>query len=211
LYLGELLGLAFGLEEQLKPGFDQHRISVAPFLAKWQKLREGRDEAYERFDLPTIETCLRCRACGDICAPHLTDPNFDPHALLEKVRDGHLEEAIADPHVWTCTECYECVERCFQNFGMLKALRELKQLSMERGTAPAAVKAGVEAFRKTGALTKAAKGPRQKLGLPEPPEGGVKELRKLLRDREKGEPTEPQVHLDLNGKGVGAVTRPRRG
>jgi heterodisulfide reductase subunit C len=197
MYLGELMCLAFGLEEEMAAGLSQHRISVQPFVAKWKRLQEGRDEAYERFDLSAIETCLECRACADDCAPHLMDPGFDPHEVLEKIRDGRLEEALGDPRIWMCTECYECVERCFQNFGMLKALRTLKQLAIERGLAPKAVRSGLQAFHRSGMLTKAAKGPRQKLGLPDPPATGAKELRKLLSRRERDAPA--QRELDLSG------------
>ncbi len=186
LYLGELLALAFGLEEELRPGFKQHRISVEPFLEKWHATQAEKDEAYERFDLGAIERCLECRACSDICAPHLMDPRFDAHDLLEKVRDGKLEEAIADPSLWDCTECYECVERCFQNFGMLQALRKLKQLAVERGHAPEGLQSGLKAFHSTGQLTKAAQGPRKRLGLPETAKSGGRELKKLLRSSDAG-------------------------
>jgi hypothetical protein len=63
---------------------------------------------------------------------------------------------------------------------MIEPMRALKRLAIERGLAPKAILSGLEAFKKTGKLTKPSKAQRQRLGLPEVSDSGVEELQAVL-------------------------------
>jgi Fe-S oxidoreductase len=177
--LSELMALAFGLPlDDL--GLDLHRIPVQPALEKWSGGARLRATVAERIDLDAMQACVDCQACTRDCRVHKLDENYQPWAIFQKVLDGDIDGAISDPSIFQCVECYECSELCYQRWGMLKGLRELKHLAIERGLAPEAVNAGIEAFRSAGVLTPASASRRARLGLPPAPKPASEELQKLL-------------------------------
>ena len=135
-----------------------------------------------RSDMAAVRKCLECRACTDICAAHRSDEGYSPFDLMQAISEGRVDEVLAHEHIWRCLECYECFERCFQRFGMVEPMKALKRLAIERGLAPKAIQASLDAFRTTGRLTKPSKAQRQKLGLPEVSDTGAGELQAVLGD-----------------------------
>jgi len=66
---------------------------------------------------------------------------------------------------------------------MVEPMKALKRLAIAHGLAPKAIQSGLEAFRKTGRLTKPSKAQRQKLGLPDVSDSGAEELQAVLDDK----------------------------
>lgn len=177
--LSELMAVAFGISPT-ELGLDMHRIPIQPVLQRWAEEKTPAS-ALAELDLEAMAACVECRACSRNCAVHKLEPDFDPWEIFQRVLDNELHAAIADPRIFKCVECYECQELCFQHWGMIKGLRALKRLAIERGLAPEAVMDGVENFVKTGLLTQPSSQRRNRLGLPPAGKPGTEELEKLLR------------------------------
>lgn len=177
--LSELMAVAFGLPlEEL--GLDLHRIDVRPVLERYGVEATGPVGAVEGLDLEAMRACVECQACTRSCEVHKMDPSYSPWDLFQRVLDGDLEDAVRDPSLFKCVECYECKELCYQRWGMISGLRALKHLAIEQGLAPEAVSASLDNFLRSGLLSQPSASRRAKLGLPEAGKAGGEELRKLL-------------------------------
>ncbi|MBM3501576.1 MAG: hypothetical protein FJX74_23220 [Armatimonadetes bacterium] len=178
-YLMELMALAMGLPlEDL--ALDMHRVPIEEPAKAWVARAAKVSAGLEGVDMVALRKCLECRACNDICAAHRSDEGYSAFDLMEAIAEGRVEEVLEHAHVWHCLECYECQERCFQRFGMIEPMKALKRLAVAQGLAPKAIQSGLEAFRKTGRLTKPSKAQRQKLGLPDVSDSGTDELQAVL-------------------------------
>ncbi len=177
--LSELMAVAFGkpLDEL---GLDMHRIDVRPVLEKWAAPPAEEAEEKVELDLAEMRACVECRACERDCEVYKLDPTYDPWAIFEKALAGDIDGAISDPGLFKCVECYECYELCYQRWGMVTGLRQLKRIAIRRGLAPEGIKSGLQAFRRSGLLTQPSAARRAKLGLPPAPKPGTEELQKLL-------------------------------
>lgn len=178
-YIMELVCIALGLDVS-DMGLDMHRVPVLPVLEKWISGASDAQVVNSRFDVAAMERCLECQACSRNCSAMQCEGNYSPYELMRKALEGNLGETLESPDVWRCLECYECKERCYQNFGMITAMRTLKELAIERGVAPAAVTGGIDAFEDTGLLTQPSSARRNKLGLPASTKSGIDELRDLV-------------------------------
>jgi heterodisulfide reductase subunit B len=178
-YIMELICVAMGLDVS-EMGLDMHRIPIESALERFISGASDKRTIRSRFDIPAMERCLECQACSRNCAAMLNENAYSPYELMRSVVEGDLGEALKSEDVWRCLECYECKERCFQNFGMITAMRTLKELAIERGLAPTAVTAGIQAFEDSGLLTQPSASRRKKLGLPDSTKSGIEELRELV-------------------------------
>ncbi len=182
-YLMELMALSMGIPAD-ELALDMHRVPIEERAHGWVEHAKKSVEVLEGLDMAAMRKCLECRACTDICAAHRVDEEYSPFELMEAIVEGRVDEVLDSEHIWHCLECYECQERCFQRFGMVEPMKALKTLAIERGYAPKAIAAGLDAFRKTGKLTKPSKAQRKKLGLPDVDTAGAKELSTVLGDDE---------------------------
>jgi CoB--CoM heterodisulfide reductase subunit B len=181
LYLSELMALAYGHSPE-EIGLDMHRVSVAPFLEKWETRQSDRVELAKSFDVALLAKCESCQACKDDCPVCKVDPAFQPTEIMAALVRGELEQVLADGQLWKCLECFTCQEMCHSRIGMADTFRKLKELAMESGQGPGSVSAAYATFRKTGALGAPKEGARKKLGLePLPPNGG-ESLSRILDD-----------------------------
>jgi heterodisulfide reductase subunit B len=181
LYLSELIALAYGHSPD-EIGLDMHRVSVAPFLEKWEARQADRGELAASFDVALLAKCESCQACKDDCPVCKVDPTFQPTEIISSLVRGELDQVLADGQLWKCLECYTCQEMCHSRIGMADTFRKLKELAMESGHGPEVVSSAYATFRKTGALGSPKEGARKKLGLsPLPPSGGD-ELARILDD-----------------------------
>lgn len=196
--LSELMAVAFGISPA-ELGLDMHRIPLQPLLQEWAE-KQTQAPALSEIDLEAMAACVQCRACSRNCAVCKLEPDYDPWEIFQRVLDGDVDGAVADPRIFKCVECYECQELCFQHWGIIKGIRALKRLAIQRGLAPEAVLDGVENFAKTGLLTQSSSQRRNRLGLPPVGRPGVEELQKLL-----GDVVAPSLRQDLT-----ASARPGR-
>ena len=187
LYLSELIALAYG-HEPAELGLDMHRVSVQPFLDKWNARSADKTKLAEDFDVALLNKCDACRACKDDCPVCKVDPTFRPNDIIAELVKGNLDEVLASGQVWKCLECYTCQELCHSDIGMAETFRKLKELSIAAGAGPDSVTQSYQMFLETGSLGKPKEGARKKLGLePLPASGGDAIARLMANDRTKGD------------------------
>lgn len=175
----ELLALALGHKPE-ELGLEGHRVAVEKFLNAWKKKEAVWRMVKEKIDLPSVEKCYECAACTNDCPVAENHSSFQPRAVLGRFLAGEIEELINSKDIWRCVECHTCSELCGQKFGMEKVFAVLKNLSIERGTAPVEVQKTIKTFLETGRLGEPSAHSRKKLGLAPAPESGNEQLKKLL-------------------------------
>jgi len=164
LYLSELIALAYG-HEPAELGLEMHRVSVQPFLDKWNARSVDKTRLAEDFDVTLLNKCDACRACKDDCPVCKVDPTFRPNDVIAELVKGNLDEVLASGQVWKCLECYTCQELCHSDIGMAGTFRKLKELAIASGQGPESVTQSYQMFLETGSLGKPKDGARKKLGL----------------------------------------------
>ena len=183
LYLSELIALAYGhAPEEL--GLDMHRVSVQPFLDKWESRAADKARLALDFDVALLNKCDACRACKDDCPVCKIDPTFRPNDIIRQLVRGELDQVIEEGQLWKCLECYTCLELCHSEIGMADTFRKLKEIAIEAGKGPDSVVQSYEMFLETGALGKPKEGARKKLGLSPLPAGGGNAIARLMNDDE---------------------------
>jgi heterodisulfide reductase subunit C len=171
LYLSELIALSMGHRPE-EMGLDMHRVSVQPFLEKWNHRLEDRMRVAEFFDVAALAKCAACGACKDDCPVCKVDPAFQPTEIIGRLAAGDIDAILADDQLWKCVECYTCTELCHSKFGMADTFRKLKELATARGSGKQQVADAYATFLRTGALGEPRESARKKLGLePLPPRG----------------------------------------
>lgn len=130
--------------------------------------------------------CYQCSACVAVCPAARFAENFNPRTILLKALLG-MEEALIgkDSPIWLCTNCYSCYERCPQDVRPIEVIISLKNMAVEKGTAPENVVKLSENIGKTGisiTMTSAVNRMRQELGLPELKSMPLEELKTILED-----------------------------
>ena len=188
LYYPELLGLAMGLTPE-ELGMGMHRIDASEFLANWDSRYNYLNTLKGIFEINSIRKCYECGACVNDCPVVKINPEFNPNEIIGRLLSGELDAVIESHSIWRCVDCYTCYELCPQKLGMNKIFDKLKQIALERGKGPKGFAASIEMFRKDGRLGEPTS-IRKKLKLPEPPQSGKEELKKLLILIQKGEENE---------------------
>ncbi len=130
--------------------------------------------------------CYQCSACVAVCPAARFAENFNPRTILLKALLG-MEEALIgkDSPIWLCTNCYSCYERCPQDVRPIEVIISLKNMAVEKGTAPENVVKLSDNIGKTGisiTMTPAVNRIRQELGLPELKSIPLDELKTILED-----------------------------
>lgn len=186
LYLSELIALAYG-HEPAELGLDMHRVSVQPFLDKWEDRSADKARLSAFFDVSLLNKCDSCRACKDDCPVCKIDPTFQPNDIIAELVRGNLDGVIADGQLWKCLECYTCQELCHSDIGMAETFRKLKEIAIGAGSGPDSVRQSYEMFLETGSLGKPKEGARKKLGLSPLPASGGDAVKRMLDRDENGE------------------------
>ncbi|MCX7996009.1 MAG: 4Fe-4S dicluster domain-containing protein [candidate division WOR-3 bacterium] len=128
--------------------------------------------------------CYQCSACVASCPAARFAKKFNPRVILLKALLGMEEDLTGkDSVIWLCTNCYSCYERCPQDVRPIEVIIALKNICVEKGTAPDNLTKLSENIGKTGvsvAVTSAVNRIRQELGLPELKKIPVDELKEII-------------------------------
>ncbi len=100
-----------------------------------------------------------------------------------------MEEELLgqDSPIWLCTNCYSCYERCPQDVRPIEVIVALKNMAVEKGTAPANLAKLSDNIAKTGmsvTISSAVHRKREQLGLPPLKTIPIDELQTILEDKE---------------------------
>lgn len=137
--------------------------------------------------------CYQCSACVAVCPAARFTKEFNPRKILLKALLGMEEELLGEGSpIWLCTNCYSCYERCPQDVRPIEVIVALKNMAVEKGTAPANLSKLSDNIAKTGlsvTISSAVNRKREQLGLPALKTIPIDELQKILEYSE-AEPVE---------------------
>ncbi|MHC4756678.1 MAG: heterodisulfide reductase-related iron-sulfur binding cluster, partial [Planctomycetota bacterium] len=180
-YYTELLGLAMGFSPEELGLY----VADANLESKKRLLNSifGEHPPEKIFDETVtkeqLKICLECLACADDCSS-ATATDYHPEELLALALKGDLEELIRRKDIWYCMNCHECIERCPQDFGMVKLIFRLKNLAIERGICPDVISNRDTELSASGFAFKPNSELRKKMGLPEIEGAESKDILKLI-------------------------------
>ena len=148
------------------------------FREKLNKVSGGKHHNY----------CYQCSACVAVCPAARFSKKFNPRKILLKALLGMEEELLGqDSPIWLCTNCYSCYERCPQDVRPIEVIIALKNMAVEKGTAPANLAKLSDNIAKTGmsvTISSAVHRKRKELGLPALRTIPIDELQTILEDEE---------------------------
>lgn len=128
--------------------------------------------------------CYQCSACVGVCPAARFNKEFNPRKILLKALLGAEEDLIGkDSIIWLCTNCYSCYERCPQDVRPIEVIIALKNMAVEKGTAPTNLAKLSENIAKTGMsvmVSSAIERRRKELGLPELRKIPIEELKEII-------------------------------
>jgi len=151
------------------------------FREKLNKIPGGKHHNY----------CYQCSACVAVCPTARFHKEFNPRIILLKALLGAEEDLLGkDSPIWLCTNCYSCYERCPQDVRPIEVIIALKNMAVEKETAPANLAKLTENITKTGMsvmVSSTVHRRRKELGLPELKTIPLDELKEILKDEETKE------------------------
>ena len=146
------------------------------FREKLNKMQGGKHHNY----------CYQCSACVAVCPAARFTKKFNPRIILLKALLGMEQELIGENSpIWLCTNCYSCYERCPQDVRPIEVIISLKNMAVEKGTAPTNLEKLSENISETGMsikVTSAVSRMRQELNLPELKKVPIEELKVILEE-----------------------------
>jgi len=146
------------------------------FREKLNKTQGGKHHNY----------CYQCSACVAVCPAARFTKKFNPRIILLKALLGMEQELIGENSpIWLCTNCYSCYERCPQDVRPIEVIISLKNMAVEKGTAPTNLEKLSENISETGMsikVTSAVSRMRQELNLPELKKVPIEELKVILEE-----------------------------
>lgn len=172
-----LLGIASPITVLQVENMDEKIIVDFRFREKLNKVPGGKHHNY----------CYQCSACVASCPAARFTTKFNPRVILFQALLGMEEKLIGeDSTIWLCTNCYSCYERCPQDVRPIEVIIALKNMAVERGTAPANLAKLSENIGKNGLsviVTSAVTRIRQELGLPELKKIPIEELKEIIEKK----------------------------
>jgi len=149
---------------------------------------EFRRELAEKVEGNLVAYCYQCGACVGDCPAATYGSDFNPREIMLKVLYGMGEELLGtDSVLWTCTNCYNCEERCPQEVKPVEVVIALKNMLADRGLDPETAQRVAAAFLETGRttpITSAVHRNREQFGLPPIEPVPVDELAAILAPEE---------------------------
>ncbi len=106
---------------------------------KMKHQREAQPQwAHEIIKLPGCEnlfSCIQCGTCSGTC-PLSIYMDYTPRRIVNLVREGFREDALASQTIWLCASCYSCGVRCPQKIQLTDVMYSLKREAIKNGLYP---------------------------------------------------------------------------
>jgi heterodisulfide reductase subunit C len=101
--------------------------------------REAHPEwAHQIAKLPGCEhlfSCIQCGTCSGTC-PLSIYMDYTPRRIINLVREGFRDDALASQTIWLCASCYSCAVRCPQDIHITDVMYSLKREAIKRRLFP---------------------------------------------------------------------------
>jgi heterodisulfide reductase subunit C len=136
-----------------------------------------------------ILVCLQCGVCSSSCPLRLVNPDYNPRKTVKKAILGMKDQVLSNEFVWYCADCNACTERCPQGVNPSDVMKAIKNVAVEEGVAPEAVKkivANLEEHGRVYPIEEFTKEEREMQDLPSiEPDAKVFKInkKKLLREK----------------------------
>jgi quinone-modifying oxidoreductase subunit QmoC len=94
--------------------------------------------AREIADLPGCEkllSCIQCGTCSGTC-PLSIYMDYTPRRIINLVREGFRNDALASQTIWLCASCYSCAARCPQKIQLTDVMYTLKREAIKKRLFP---------------------------------------------------------------------------
>jgi heterodisulfide reductase subunit C len=131
-----------------------------------------------------LNVCYQCGTCVSSCAAGLVNPQQNIRRLIQKLLNAADESELSqNDHLWLCTNCYQCEDRCPEGVPLTTLLIRLRNMAVARGFIPASVQKEIETLAGHGFTyppVKSMISRRKQLGLPGLPRPADDEMRKLM-------------------------------
>lgn len=73
-----------------------------------------------------LQSCIQCGACSGSC-PLSIYMDYTPRRIINLVREGFREDALASQTIWLCASCYSCAANCPQKIQITDIMYSLKR------------------------------------------------------------------------------------
>ena len=80
-----------------------------------------------------IHLCLDCGKCTVVCPVARYNPDFNPRLIVQRNME-HKNRNYTDETIWSCLNCYMCLERCNYRVEFPEFIRILRTETLGRGT-----------------------------------------------------------------------------
>ncbi|MHA1750480.1 MAG: heterodisulfide reductase-related iron-sulfur binding cluster [Promethearchaeota archaeon] len=179
-HLGELLANALGIETS-ENILKMHKVR-ADLHERKLKLKEIEQNMSKYFRMDLLKNCAKCRACSQDCSL-VKYMDYDPLEFVDLLLEGKLEETISNSKIWSCLNCYNCLEKCPQRMGLADLIMKLRNLATKFGYGQEAVSAETQKFLDHGVTTGKLKSGRKRLGLSVNGMEGIEELKEIINEK----------------------------
>jgi heterodisulfide reductase subunit C len=132
-----------------------------------------------------IMQCFQCGTCTAGCPVSRFSDFYRPKRIARMIQLGLKSRVLLDRHIWLCTTCYTCIDRCPQSVDIANVIRALRNISIKyTNSMPFVYKFLAETLLKTGELVYEIPGlltkKRELSGLPPLPRGRPEVIAKIF-------------------------------
>ncbi|MBF0119083.1 MAG: 4Fe-4S dicluster domain-containing protein [Desulfobacterales bacterium] len=112
--------------------FEPHNWIAQKSPSEWaETVKKKKDEPSDLIDNPEIfYGCVQCSTCASVCpvvaASNGNEIDLTPQQVMNLLRMGLKDLAMASKMVWNCTTCYMCEENCPQGIRVTDIFYELR-------------------------------------------------------------------------------------
>ena len=80
-----------------------------------------------------VHLCLDCGKCTVVCPVARYNPEFNPRLIVQRNLE-QKNQNLQDETIWSCINCYMCLERCNYRVEFPEFIRILRAEAVDRGT-----------------------------------------------------------------------------
>jgi heterodisulfide reductase subunit C len=96
--------------------------------------------------------CFQCGVCSASCPVIGIEASFNPRRLVKIARMGFKRLVLSSEYIWLCSMCLLCEERCPQGVRIPEVMTALRNLAVEEGYIPEAMRRILKTLSEAGRL-----------------------------------------------------------
>lgn len=119
------------------PMGELRRISMEE-VEQEERIGVERAEHYSRWHLLSLDACMECGRCTEVCPANGVGKTLDPRKVVQDIRgimgtDDGVAETVTEEALWACTTCNACVEVCPVNIRHVDLIVESRRFLVAEG------------------------------------------------------------------------------